>query len=96
MPALQKREERVTSVVSLRAFANSTSVPIVVFAGRQPEYPAPRLPAIPSHALDGMSADQVHRAVSKPPAIDGDVYETADWIESTLPSELGHGKNAGG
>lgn len=49
-----------------------------------------------SHALDEMSADEVHRAVSKISGIYGDVYETADWIASTLPRKLGHGKNAGG
>jgi hypothetical protein len=49
-----------------------------------------------SHALDEMSADDVHRAVSKISGIYGDVYETTDWIASTLPRKLGHGKNAGG
>jgi nicotinamidase-related amidase len=38
----------VTSVVSLRAFANSSSVPVVVFVDMQQEYlAAPRLLAIP-------------------------------------------------
>ncbi len=49
-----------------------------------------------SHALDDMSADEVHRAVSRISAVYGDVYETADWIEQTLPRKLGIGKNAGG
>jgi hypothetical protein len=31
-----------------------------------------------SHALDGMSADEVHRAVSKVYGIYGDVHETTD------------------
>jgi nicotinamidase-related amidase len=49
-----------------------------------------------SRALDEMSADDVHRAVSKISGIYGDVYETTDWIASTLPRKLGHGKSAGG
>ena len=40
-----------------------------------------------SHALDDMSADDVHRAVSRISALYGDVYETADWIASTLTSQ---------
>ena len=46
---------RVTSVVSLRTFANSSSVPIVVFVDLQQEYLAkPRLLAISEidHALE--------------------------------------------
>jgi nicotinamidase-related amidase len=49
-----------------------------------------------SHALDDMSADEVHRAVSRISGIYGDVHETADWIEQTLPRKLGIGKNTGG
>jgi nicotinamidase-related amidase len=49
-----------------------------------------------SHALDDMSADEIHRAVSKISGIYGEVFETADWIEQTLPRKLGNGKNAGG
>lgn len=49
-----------------------------------------------SHALDDMSADDVHRAVSRISGLYGDVHETADWIASTLPRKLGYGKNAGG
>jgi nicotinamidase-related amidase len=49
-----------------------------------------------SHALDDMSADDVHRAVSRISGLYGDVYETADWIASTLPRKLGNGKKAGG
>ncbi|MDP1585335.1 MAG: isochorismatase family protein [Bradyrhizobium sp.] len=49
-----------------------------------------------SHALDDMSADDVQRAVSRISALYGDVYETADWIASTLPRKLGNGRNAGG
>ena len=49
-----------------------------------------------SHALDDMSADDIHRAVSRISGLYGEVYETADWIASTLPRKLGYGKNAGG
>jgi nicotinamidase-related amidase len=49
-----------------------------------------------SHALDDMSADEIHRAVSKISGLYGEVYETTDWIEQTLPRKLGNGKNAGG
>jgi len=49
-----------------------------------------------SHALDEMSADETHRAVSKISGLYGEVYETTDWIASTLPRKLGNGKNAGG
>jgi hypothetical protein len=64
---------RVTSVVSLRTFANSAS-----------------------HALDDIPAEQIHRAVSKISGLYGEVYETTDWIASTLPRKLGIGKNASG
>jgi nicotinamidase-related amidase len=49
-----------------------------------------------SHALDEMSADDVHRAVAKISGVYGEVHETADWIASTLPRKLGNGKQAGG
>jgi nicotinamidase-related amidase len=49
-----------------------------------------------SHALDDVSADEIHRAVSKISGLYADVYETADWIASTSPRKLGIGKNAGG
>jgi hypothetical protein len=49
-----------------------------------------------SYALDEMSADDIHCAVSKISGIYGDVYETTDWIASTLPRKFGHRKNAGG
>jgi nicotinamidase-related amidase len=48
-----------------------------------------------SHALDDMTAYEVHRAISKISGVYGDVYETSDWIASTLSSKLGTGKNAG-
>ena len=49
-----------------------------------------------SHALDEMPADEVHRAVSKISGVYGDVFETAEWIEQTLPRKLGNGRHAGG
>jgi nicotinamidase-related amidase len=49
-----------------------------------------------SYVPDDMSADDVHCAVSKISGIYGDVYETTDWIASTLPRKFGHRKNAGG
>jgi nicotinamidase-related amidase len=49
-----------------------------------------------SHALDDVSADEIHRAVSKISGLYGEVYETTDWITTTLPRKLGVGKNAGG
>ena len=49
-----------------------------------------------SYALDDVSADEIHRAVSKISGLYGDVHETDDWIASTLPRKLGIGKNAGG
>lgn len=49
-----------------------------------------------SHALDEMSADEVHRAISTISGIYGEIFGTADWIEQTLPRKLGNGKNAGG
>ena len=45
-----------------------------------------------SHALDDMSADEVHRAVSRISGLYGEVYETTDWIAATLPRKLGNGK----
>ena len=49
-----------------------------------------------SHALEEVSADEIHRAVSKISGLYGDLLETDDWIASTLPRKLGIGKNAGG
>jgi nicotinamidase-related amidase len=49
-----------------------------------------------SHALDDMAAVEIHRAVTRISGLYGEVYETADWITSTLPRKLGYGKNAGG
>ena len=117
----------MTSVVSLRSFANSSSVPIVVFVDMQQEYLAkPRLLAISEidRALDNCrrvldhsrriglpvafirmlnesaffnrATPFVQRAVSRISALYGDVYETADWIASTLSRKLGNGRNAGG
>jgi len=49
-----------------------------------------------SHALEDVPADEIHRAVSKISGLYGEVYETTDWIASTLPRKLGVGKNTGG
>jgi nicotinamidase-related amidase len=49
-----------------------------------------------SHALEEVSADEIHRTVSKISGLYGDVHETDNWIASTLPRMLGIGKNAGG
>jgi len=49
-----------------------------------------------SHALDDLSAAEIHRAISKVSSLYGDVYETSEWIASTLPRKFGSGKNAGG
>jgi nicotinamidase-related amidase len=49
-----------------------------------------------SHALEDVSADEIHRAVSKISGLYGEVYETTDWIASTLPRKLDNRKNAGG
>jgi hypothetical protein len=43
-----------------------------------------------------LPAGDVHRAVSKKSGICAEVFETDDWIEQTLPRDLGYGKNAGG
>lgn len=55
-----------------------------------------RCNASANHALDEMPAGDVHRAVSKIFGIYAEVFETDDWIEQTLPRNLGYGKNAGG
>lgn len=138
----------MTSVVSLRTFADPANVPIVGFVDLQREYvaaprrfaisgidralencreaPEPRRPRVcgiagessrlstpidafhrnhkvaiqcdasAGHALEEMSADQIHRAVSKVSGLYADVHETDDWIASTLSRKLGIGKNAGG
>ena len=49
-----------------------------------------------SHALDDLSAGEVHRAISKVSGLYGDVYETSEWIASTLPRKFSTGNNAGG
>jgi nicotinamidase-related amidase len=49
-----------------------------------------------SHALDDLTADEVHRAISKVSGLYGDVYETSEWIASTLPRKFSTGNNAGG
>jgi hypothetical protein len=49
-----------------------------------------------SHAHDDVSAGEIHRAVSKISGLYGEVNETTEWIDATLPRKLGIGKNAGG
>lgn len=49
-----------------------------------------------SHALDDVSAVDVHRTVTKISGIYGEVYETSEWIAATLPRKLGNGKKVGG
>jgi nicotinamidase-related amidase len=49
-----------------------------------------------SHALGDMPADEVHRAVSRISGLYGETFETADWIEQTLPRKLGKGTRTGG
>ena len=49
-----------------------------------------------SHALDTMSADEVHRAVSMISAVYAEVYETDEWIAATTPRKLSNGKGAVG
>ena len=49
-----------------------------------------------SHALDDVTSDDVHRAVSKISGLYGDVHETSQWIASSLPRKLESGNNANG
>lgn len=49
-----------------------------------------------SHVFDEMPVGDVHRATSKISGIYAEVFETDDWIEQTLPRNLGYGRNAGG
>jgi hypothetical protein len=91
----------MTLVVSPRTFPNSSGAPIVAFVDVQREYPAkPRVTylydASARHALDDMSAHEVHRAVSGISGVYGEVFETADRMEQTLRRKLGIGKNAVG
>jgi nicotinamidase-related amidase len=44
-----------------------------------------------SHALDELSADQVHRAVSTISGLYAEVCGTAEWIAATVPLNLGNG-----
>src|SRR5258708_19883325 len=53
-PVLPVKGSRGTSVVSLRTFANSSSLPVVVFVDMQPEYLAtPPLPPL-SHLASSL------------------------------------------
>ena len=49
-----------------------------------------------SHALEEMSADEVHSAVSTISGVYAEVHETAEWIAATSPRKLGNGKGVGG
>jgi nicotinamidase-related amidase len=49
-----------------------------------------------SHALDELSADQVHRAVSTISGLYAEVCGTAEWIAATLPLNLRNGKLGNG
>ena len=49
-----------------------------------------------SHALDELSADDVHRAVSTISGVYAEVCKTAEWIAATTPRRLSNGKGAGG
>jgi hypothetical protein len=78
---------RVTSFASLRTFANSSSVPVVVFAAMQQEYPAkPRLLAIPEigRALDNCRRVLDHsRRIGLPVASIRMLNETAFFDRAT-------------
>jgi hypothetical protein len=101
----------VSPVVSARTSVNASHFAIVVLVDMQQGYVAePRLfdalhrnhqvtypcDASASHALDDMPTHETHRAVCSISGLQGEIYETADWIASTLPRKLGFGKNAGG
>ena len=49
-----------------------------------------------SHHLDEVHAVDVHRAVSKICGLYGEVYETNEWIASTVPRRVGHGAKSRG
>src|SRR5467141_4359875 len=86
-PVLPSKGSRVTSVVSLRTFANSSSVPIVVFVDMQQEYLAkPRLLAISEidRALDSCRKVLDHsRRVGLPVAFMRLVNESAFFNRAT-------------
>lgn len=88
----------MTSAVGFWTFANSSNVPIssLIDAFHRNHKVIYLCDASASHALDDTPADHIHRAVSKTPGLYGEVYETTDWIASTLSCKLGIGKNASG
>jgi nicotinamidase-related amidase len=49
-----------------------------------------------SHALDELSADQVHRAVSTISGLYAEVCGTAEWIAATVPLNLRNAKSGNG
>jgi nicotinamidase-related amidase len=77
----------MTSVVSLRTFANASSVPIIVFVDMQREYRAkPRLPALPEidRALDNCRKVLDHsRRIGLPVAFIRMLSETAFFNRAT-------------
>src|SRR5260370_13090475 len=84
---LPSKGSRVTSVVSLRTFANSSNVPIVVFVDMQQEYLAkPRLLAISEidRALDNCRRVLDHsRRIGLPVAIIRMLNESAFFNRAT-------------
>jgi nicotinamidase-related amidase len=48
-----------------------------------------------SHPLDDVSAEDIHRAVTKISGLYGDVYETSEWIAANLPRKFGLGAKTG-
>ena len=49
-----------------------------------------------SHALDELSANQVHRAVSTISGLYAEVCSTAEWIAATTPLNFRNGKQGNG
>lgn len=83
--------------IVLAGFAgDSACLPTLIDAFHRNHKVTCQCDASASHALDEMPTDEVHRAVSKICGTYGDVFETAYWIEQTLPRKLGNGRNAGG
>lgn len=48
------------------------------------------------HGPEKVLVGEIRRDVSNISGLSADVYQTDDWIASTLPRKLGIGKNAGG
>jgi hypothetical protein len=71
---------------------------MIIERGGPPYYSREPFAAFASatHALDEMSADDVHRAVSTISDVYADVCDSAEWIAATTPQRLGNGKQANG